>query len=35
MNVVIKVNDDGVCEHCHVDIATGDFGWVITDVKEI
>lgn len=32
---VIKVNDDGVCEHCHVDIATGDFGWVITDVKEI
>ena len=29
-----KVNDDGVCEHCHVDIATGEYGWVITDVKE-
>ena len=30
----IKVNDDGVCEHCKIDIATGEFGWVIIDVKK-
>ena len=32
---VVKINDDGVCDYCSTYVVSGEFGWVLTDIKEI
>lgn len=30
---VIKINDDGVCDYCNTNVVSGEFGWVLSDIK--